>query len=85
MSSNSRRAGLTLRRLEDAFIRPHPASERFDPEFPVVMRCDKCGKHAYGPRKHMSEAMREHQQSDCPARHTKADEPQLMRILYPRL
>jgi hypothetical protein len=79
----SRPPGLTLRR--EALLRPHPASERFDPEFPVAMRCEKCGKYAHGPRKYMAEAMREHQRSVCPMRHTQPDTPQVMQVLYPRL
>lgn len=69
----------------DAVANPHPPEERFDPEFPVAMRCAKCGKHAFGPRKHMAEAMREHQVSDCASRTTKVDEPTVMQILYPRV
>lgn len=79
----SRPIGYTMRR--EALLRPHGANERYDPEFPIMMRCKKCGKHAYGPRKYASEAMREHQESVCPARHTTADEPQAMEILYPRI
>lgn len=75
----------TLRRqAREALLRPHGASERFDPELSVVMRCELCGKHAYGPRKYMSEAMREHRESVCPMRRTRADEPQVARIFYPR-
>lgn len=73
-----------MRWLTDALHKPHDPAERMDPDFPVVMVCDKCGKHAFGPRKHMSEAMREHQQSVCTARHTNPDTPQTMRVLYPR-
>lgn len=80
----ARPKGVTLRRATDALHRPHDPKERFDPEFPVAMVCDKCGKHGFGPRKHMAEAMRIHQESECAARRTKADEPQLTRILYPR-
>lgn len=69
---------------KDAMVRPHDATERFDPDFPVVMKCVLCGKRAYGPRKFMAEAMREHRESVCTARHTKADEPNVMRIYYPR-
>lgn len=78
---NGRALGTTLRR---ALHEPHPFKERIDPEFPVAMRCEKCGRVCYGPRKHMAEAMREHQNSDCPMRHAHADEPQLMRIFYPK-
>jgi len=79
-----RPSGLTLRRIQDALIRPHHSQERFDPDFPVAMRCEKCGKVGYGPRKHAREAMREHQRSECSARKTRENEPQLMRIFYPR-
>ena len=78
-----RPAGHTTRRIADAVIRPHPFAERQDPDFPVLMRCDRCGKHAYGPRKHISEAVREHQETVCPARHTSKTGP-LMRLFYPR-
>lgn len=76
--------GLTLRRVHDALTRPHDGRERFDADFPVAMRCERCGKLAHGPRNLMREAMEEHWRTVCPARHTKADEPQVMRILYPR-
>lgn len=79
-----RPAGVTLKRDLEAILNPHPAYERFDPDFPVTMKCEKCGKHAFGPRKHMSEAMREHHLSDCSARRTRPDDPQIMRILYPK-
>jgi hypothetical protein len=85
MSFNGRQPGVTLRRKAlEALHSPHSAAERFDPSFPVVMRCDLCGKFAHGPRKHIREAMREHRESACPKRHTKADEPNLTRIFYPR-
>ena len=79
-----RPVGVTLRRDREALIAPAPADERFDMDHPTVMRCEKCGKHAFGPRRYMREAMREHQESVCPARHTKPDEPQVMRLYYPR-
>lgn len=55
--------------------------ERFDPEAPIAARCNKCGKLAYGPRKLIPEAMREHQESVCPAK-TKQDEPTFFRLYY---
>ena len=72
------------RQAREALIRPHDFGERVDPDFPILMRCEMCGKHAFGLRKFMSEAMREHKESVCPARRTKADEPQVTRIFYPR-
>ncbi len=69
--------------MQDALIRPHPATERFDPGFPVAMRCSKCGKVGYGPRDQMQDALREHMESECPARHK--DGPQITQILSPRL
>lgn len=77
--------GLTLRRIEDALERPHDPAERMDADFPVTLRCSKCGKLGHGPRSQIREAMREHMDSDCPARHTRADEPQVTQLLYPRL
>ena len=79
-----RPTGVTLKRAQEALVRPHSPGERLDPDFPVMLRCEKCGKHAFGPRRLMSEAMREHHQSDCPARRSRPDDPQVMRILYPR-
>lgn len=76
--------GVTLRRVEDALRNPHPAKERFDWQFPVAMRCSRCGKLGHGPRSQMQEAMRVHMESECPARHTKADAQQVTHILYPR-
>lgn len=76
--------GRTLRRVEEAIHRPHDSVERMDPDFQVAMKCEKCGRVGHGPRRFMAEAMREHQQSECSARHVKADAPQVMRILYPR-
>lgn len=80
----ARPVGTTSRRLQDALHRPHSALERFDPEFPVAMRCKDCGKVGYGPRKHMKEAIDEHRQR-CPARVSHNDEqPFVTQILYPR-
>ena len=70
--------------IHDALVRPHDAKERFDPDFPIAMACDRCGRVCHGPRRFMAEAIREHQQSDCPMRHTHVDDAQVMRILYPR-
>jgi len=81
----SRPRGTTLRRSLDALTNPHDSEERFDPDFPIAYRCEDCGRVGYGPRKHLSEALREHRQSDCPARRTKIDEPHVTRLLYPRL
>jgi hypothetical protein len=75
--------GLTL--LRDAIVHPHPANERFDPDFPVAFKCNRCGKHGFAPRKVMREAMQSHWEEDCPARRSRADEPKEMRLLYPRV
>ena len=76
------------RKAEAALHNPHGSgqdTERFDPEFRVAMKCGHCGKIAYGPRKYMREAMKEHWESDCPARHTKvANETSVMQTLYPK-
>lgn len=80
--------GTTLRnadRIANAVNNPHPASERFDQEFPIAMQCNRCGKFAYGPRKHMRDAMKEHWETTCPARRSQADAPMEMRLLYPRV
>lgn len=72
------------RKAIEALHQPHPGTERFESDFPVVMRCEECGKLGMAPRQHVSEAMREHRESDCPARRTKADEPNIARIFYPK-
>lgn len=78
-----RARGLTLRRIEESLYTPHPASERFDPDFPTAMRCADCGRLGYGPRKHMEEAIDEHRKV-CPARvsHDQT-QPFVTRIFYP--
>lgn len=83
-----RTKGLTLRRrIDHALYQPHAddGKERFDPDFPVALKCEFCGTHGYGPRKHMREAILEHQKQ-CPARRTrrKAEEYRTD-ILYPRI
>jgi hypothetical protein len=85
MAFVARQPGVTLRRqaFSALHLPGHPA-ERFDGDYPVVMRCELCGKFAHGPRGLISEAMREHRESACPKRHTKADEPNMARIFYPR-
>jgi hypothetical protein len=80
----ARPAGYTLRRVQDALVRPHDPAERMDPDFPVAMRCEACGKFAHGPRHLMAEAMREHRETACPARHYRPDDPIVTRILFPR-
>lgn len=84
MAFVKRPSGWTLQRDRDALLNPHSGKERFDPDFPTAMRCQACGKHAYGPRRFMREAMQEHLRSDCPVRHTTADEVKEFRIFYPR-
>ncbi len=74
----------TERRVIDSLQRPHDPRERFDGDFPVVMRCELCGKFAHGLRSLIREAMREHRENDCPRRHTRPDEPNVHRIFYPR-
>ena len=78
------KTGLNEKLVRDALARPHDKDERVDPNFRVAMRCDLCGKLAYGPRSLIREAVREHQESDCPKRRTHPDDPQVMRILFPR-
>jgi hypothetical protein len=79
-----RPTGVTLRRVENYLHHPHDSAERIDPGFRVALRCELCGKLAYGPRSLIGEAMREHRESDCPKRHTHPDAPQVTRILFPR-
>ena len=74
-----------LREIEAAVIAPHDSQERFDLEFPVMMRCSRCGKAGYGPRKYLREAVIAHWEEDCPARRSKADDPKEMRLYYPRV
>ena len=82
------RRGWTLRRrVAKALYEPYAdnGKERFDPEFPVATKCEFCGKYGYGPRRHMQEAIREHQKQ-CPARRTRANAGEFRTdILYPRL
>lgn len=80
----ARPVGSTLRRIEDALHRPHSPVERTDPLFRVAMRCELCGKVAYGPRSEIGASMREHRESYCPKRRTHADSPNSARIFYPR-
>ena len=83
----ARPIGNTLRR-QDAFERaihtPHDPRERFDGNFPVMMRCELCGEVGMAGRADVREAMAEHRESHCKARHRKPDEPNVMRIVYPR-
>jgi hypothetical protein len=84
MTFIARPQGHTLKRAQESLHAPAPADERFDPNFIVTMQCDACGKLAVGPRSLMREAIAEHKRSDCSARRTKTDEPQTMRLYYPR-
>ena len=79
----ARPIGNTLRRFEDAIVRPHDPRERFDGNFPVMMRCELCGETGMANRGDISAAMKEHRESYCKARHTKPDEPNVQRIVYP--
>jgi len=74
-----------LKDAREALFRPAPESERFDPEFPVAIRCSQCGKMGYGPRKHIEEAIEEHRQK-CPARVRAENTEKVLenRIFYPR-
>lgn len=72
------------RKAAEALFTPQPDHERWDLDVRVAMRCNRCGKHAYGPRRYMREAMQEHWASTCPARRTKADAPLEARILVPK-
>lgn len=72
------------RRAARALFEPQPEHERFDLDVRMAMQCQRCHKFAYGPRRYMSEAMKEHWAHDCPARHTKADTLMEARILVPK-
>lgn len=72
------------RRAVEALRDPHPGDARWDPAFRTAFKCNRCGKFAYGPRALMREALQEHWQSDCSARHTKADTVMQAQILYPK-
>lgn len=63
---------------------PHPNEERFDPDFRGAMRCNRCGKLCYGPKRFLREAMQEHWAHDCSARHNRNSEPMEALILYPK-
>lgn len=87
MAFIARPIGNTLRR-QDAFTeaihRPHDPRERFDGNFPVMMRCELCGEIGMANRGDVSLAMKEHRESYCKKRHTQPDEPNVQRIVYPR-
>ena len=83
MTFIARPQGRTLKRFEDAIVRPHDSSERFDPDFPVLMLCELCGETGMARRGDVSVAMREHRESYCKARYSKPDEPNVQRIVYP--
>lgn len=72
------------RKAAEALFAPQPEHERFDLDVRVAMRCSRCGKFAYGPRRYMREAIQEHWASTCSARHTKADAPMEALILVPK-
>ena len=85
MAFIARPQGFTLRRtVAESLVRPHPGDARFDPEFRVAFRCNRCGRIGYGPRRYLKEAVEEHWTKDCPARRSQADAPKEMRLFYPR-
>ena len=83
MAFIARPIGNTLRRFDEALVRPHDPRERFDTDFPVLMRCETCGEVGMARRGDVKLAMKEHRESYCKARHTKESEPNTMRIAYP--
>ena len=83
MTFIARPIGNTLRRFDEALHRPHDPRERFDGNFPVMMRCEDCGEVGMAGRADVSLAMKEHRESYCKARRTKADQPLVMRVAYP--
>jgi hypothetical protein len=77
-----RPVGSTLRREREALHRPHDPQERQDPEFPIAYKCEACGKVGYGPRRLLSEAVREHNEHCSARRNT---EEHAARIFFPRI
>jgi hypothetical protein len=69
-------------RVIDAILRPHDGNERLDPDFIVTHRCERCGKLGVGPRKHLAEAIAEHNRR-CPVLNRDGS-ANVARILYPR-
>ncbi len=72
------------RRTARALLEPQPEHERWDLDVRMAFRCGRCGKFGYGLRRDLREALQQHWQSDCPARHTKADTLMEARILVPK-
>lgn len=66
----------------DALLRPHDPAERADPEFIVTYRCERCGKLGMGPRKHLAEAIAEHNKR-CSVLNRDGS-ANVARIIYPR-
>ena len=84
MAFIARPVGNTLRRFDEALVKPHDPRERFDGNFPVAMRCELCGEVGMAGRAEVREAMAEHRRSHCKARHTHENDPTVMRIAYPQ-
>lgn len=73
------------RRAREAFWQPEPTgTDRFELDFRAAMKCNRCGKFCYGPKRFLREAMKEHWAHDCSARRTKADAPMEALILFPK-
>lgn len=72
------------RRAIGALYDPHDARERFEPDFVLMWHCSRCDGFGDAPRKLMREAIKAHVEEDCPARHSAADDPIVIRVLYPK-
>ena len=83
MAFIARPQGQTLRRYQEAFVRPHDSKERFDLDFPVMMRCAECGEVGMAKRGDISAAMKEHRESYCRVRSAKQADEFVQRIVYP--
>ena len=86
MAFTARPTGSTLRRQDafsEALHKPHAASERFDPDFPVMMRCEVCNEVGMARRGDVSAAMKEHRESHCKVLKAKQTDEFVQRIAYP--
>ena len=83
MAFIARPQGRTLRRYKEAVVRPHDSQERFDLDFPVMMRCAECGEVGMAKRGDISAAMKEHRESYCKVRKTAQPVEFVQRIAYP--
>lgn len=76
-----RRPDVLARRIERAIHDPQSASERFDLDFVLAMRCEACGKLGMAPRRSIRAAVEDHAGS-CPRRHDVSSVA--VRVFYPK-